>query len=36
MFIAKKYKKTPYHLVELITDITEDGLLETQKERIEL
>lgn len=30
MFIAKKYKKTPYHLVEKIIDLKEDGTLITQ------
>ena len=34
-FIAKKYKNTPYHLVELITDIDEKGYISTQEERIE-
>ena len=34
-FLAKKYKRTPYHLVELITNIKEDGTIETQKERLE-
>ena len=33
-FLAKKYTKTPYSLVEKITSISEDGLLEIQKERI--
>lgn len=32
-FLAKKYKNTPYHLVELITDIHEDGSLAVQGER---
>ncbi len=32
-FLAKKYKNTPHHLVELITDIHEDGSLEVQGER---
>ena len=27
MFFAKKYKRTPYHLVELITDVKEDRLI---------
>ena len=36
MFIAKKYKSTPYHLVELIVDIDENGNILTQEERIEL
>ena len=34
-FLAKKYNKTPYHLVELITDVTEDGWLYTKGERME-
>ena len=34
-FLAKKYNKTPYHLVELITDIREDGTLVTRGERVE-
>lgn len=34
-FLAKKYNKTPYHLVELITEITEDGWLYTKDERME-
>lgn len=32
-FLAKKYSKTPYHLVELITDITHDGYIITRGER---
>ena len=28
-FLAKKYSRTPYHLVELITHINEDGTIET-------
>lgn len=32
-FIAKKYSKTPWHLVELITSIDEDGYIKTQKVR---
>ena len=32
-FIAKKYKNTPYHLVELITSIDEDGYIKTKLER---
>ena len=35
-FLAKKYSRTPYHLVELITSIGEDGLIETQQERVEV
>lgn len=34
-FLAKKYNKTPYHLVELITEVTEDGHLYTKGERME-
>lgn len=34
MFFAKKYKKTPYHLVEKITEVTEDGTLHTITERV--
>ena len=34
-FIAKKYKNTPHHLVELITDIDGNGYITTEKERIE-
>ena len=35
-FIAKKYKNTPHHLVELITSIDDNGYIQTQKERIEV
>ena len=35
-FIAKKYASTPYSLVELITEINEDGTIETQSERMEV
>jgi len=34
-FIAKKYKNTPYHLVELITSIDNNGYIQTMKERME-
>ena len=34
-FVAKKYKNTPHHLVELITDIDSQGYITTQQERIE-
>ena len=34
-FIAKKYSRTPYHLVELITNI-ENGVLTTKSERAEV
>ena len=32
-FLAKKYSRTPYHLVELITQINEDGTIETSGAR---
>lgn len=32
-FIAKKYARTPYHLVELITKINEDGTIEVSGAR---
>ena len=35
-FICKKYKNTPYHLVELITSIDENGYIETKMERMEI
>ena len=35
-FIAKKYKNTPHHLVELITDIDDEGYLTTQIERVQV
>ncbi|MBR3120959.1 MAG: DNA polymerase III subunit alpha [Oceanobacillus sp.] len=34
-FIAKKYKNTPHHLVELITSIDENGYIQTKLEREE-
>ena len=34
-FIAKKYKNTPHHLVELITSIDDNGYIKTQTERME-
>ena len=34
-FLAKKYNRTPYHLVELITEVKEDGTLVTRGERME-
>ena len=34
-FVAKKYSKTPYHLVELISDIDEYGNIITKGERAE-
>lgn len=33
-FVAKKYKKTPYHLVEIIDDIDDNGILITRGKRI--
>jgi DNA polymerase-3 subunit alpha len=33
-FLAKKYSRTPYHLVELITQINDDGTIETSGERV--
>lgn len=35
-FIAKKYKNTPYHMVELITSINENGEVEKIEERVEI
>lgn len=35
-FAAKKYRNTPYHLVELITDIDRNGLIKTRGERVEV
>ena len=35
-FYAKKYKGTPYHLVELITDVAPDGTIITKQERDEM
>ena len=35
-FIAKKYKNTPHHLVELITSIDDKGYIQTQTERLEV
>lgn len=35
-FLAKKYKNTPYHLVELINDIDENGYISTTKDRVEV
>ena len=32
-FVAKKYSRTPWHLVELITSIDEDGYIKIQKVR---
>ena len=33
-FLAKKYSRTPYHLVELITNVSENGLITTRGERM--
>ena len=33
-FLAKKYNRTPYHLVELITGVNENGMLATRGERV--
>ena len=33
MFLAKKYSRTPYHLVELITHIDNNGYIQTRGER---
>lgn len=35
-FIAKKYSRTPYHLIELIEDIKDDGSLILRSERTEI
>lgn len=35
-FLAKKYSRTPYHLVELITEVRGDGTLVTKGERTEV
>ena len=35
-FLAKKYSRTPFHLVELITKINDDGTIETRGERAEV
>lgn len=35
-FLAKKYNRTPYHLVELISEVREDGSLITREERMEV
>ena len=35
-FLAKKYSRTPYHLVELVTQINNDGTIETRGERAEV
>lgn len=33
-FVAKKYSRTPYHLVEVITEINDNGTLVTRGERV--
>ena len=35
-FVAKKYKNTPHHLVELITSIDDNGYIKTQIERVQV
>lgn len=35
-FLAKKYSRTPYHLVELIENINSDGSIEVRGERAEV
>lgn len=35
-FIAKKYSRTPWHLVELITHVDDDGVVHTRQERLEV
>lgn len=35
-FIAKKYSRTPWHLVELVTGVNEDGTVVTRGERMEV
>lgn len=35
-FVAKKYSRTPWHLVELITEVKEDGTIRTRGERAEV
>ena len=35
-FLTKKYSRTPYHLVELITQINADGSIKTRGERAEV
>lgn len=36
MFIGKKYKSTPYHFVELIEEVNEDGTATIRGERLEV
>ena len=35
-FLGKKYTRTPFHLVELITNINDNGTIETRGERAEV
>ena len=35
-FLAKKYSRTPWHLVELITSIDDNGEIKTREERMEV
>lgn len=35
-FVAKKYSKTPYHLIELIEEIYPDGSMRTRSERAQV
>ncbi len=35
-FIAKKYARTPWHLVELITKVDSNGVVHTRQERLEV
>ena len=32
-FVCKKYKSTPFHMIELITNINDDGTIEVKSER---
>ena len=32
-FVAKKYSRTPHHLIELITQINDDGTIVVKGER---
>ena len=35
-FVCKKYKSTPYSLIELITKVNKNGTIETQDKRYEI
>ena len=35
-FLCKKYSRTPFHLVELVTNIDDNGFIETRGERLEV